>query len=167
MRPGAKVIFTFCGIFLAGGVCGGLVSWRICNTKKPDQFDRQKMQSFIKELDISEEQQKKIQPILEKTGLDLQQVRTESRKQTRALLEQMEADVAKELTDAQREKLKELQEKARERMRQLQLERERNRKPPSDQKPEHAPHGPPPPPGAPALPPPPAESAPKPPASSS
>lgn len=126
MKPGWKIAFIFTGIFLAGGVCGGLVGWRLCRPapKGPDQFDRQKMQAFIKDLDLSEEQQKKIQPIIEKTGSDLQQVRNDSRKQTRTLLEQMEAAVAKELNDQQREKLKELQEKARERMRQQQLERE-------------------------------------------
>jgi hypothetical protein len=130
MKTGWKIAFIFAGIFLAGGVCGGFVSLRIwCKPvpKPPEQFDRQKMQSFIKELSLSEEQQKKVQPIIEQTGLDLQQVRTESRRQARALLERMEADVASVLNDQQREKLKVLQEKARERMRQQQLEREKNK----------------------------------------
>jgi Spy/CpxP family protein refolding chaperone len=153
-----KILAAFTGIFLAGAVAGGFVSARMIRhfaEKRftPDQFGPQQMKKFTEQLNLTPEQREKIRPVILQTAEDLKKVRRDAFKATTELFERMEAGIAKELTDAQRAQLRDIQEKERERRKQWMLERAKR----GDARP--GPDGPPPgPPSPPAAPPAPATS---------
>ncbi|RRJ95028.1 hypothetical protein Ga0100231_012600 [Opitutaceae bacterium TAV4] len=88
----------------------------------PEDFARMQRRQFDK-LGLTPEQDAKIKPIVEAGTEELRRLRRESFERARAVIEQMEAQVAKELTPAQRQQLAELQKAQRERMQKWNTER--------------------------------------------
>jgi Spy/CpxP family protein refolding chaperone len=150
-----KILTVFTGIFIAGAVAGGFVSARMIRhfaEKRftPDQFGPQQMKKFTEQLNLTPEQREKIRPVILQTGEDLKKVRRDAFKATTELFERMEAGIARELTDEQRARLREIQEKERERRKQWMLERAKR----GDARPGSGPDGAPPvPPSTPSAPP--------------
>ncbi|MBW8782622.1 MAG: hypothetical protein JF599_12165 [Verrucomicrobia bacterium] len=147
-----KIFAVFTGIFIAGAVTGGFVSARMIRhfaEKRftPDQFGPQQMKKFTEQLNLTPEQREKIRPVILQTAEDLKKVRRDAFKASTELFEHMEAGIAKELTDAQRAQLREIQEKERERRKQWMLDRAKR----GDARPGPGPDGVPP--GPPSMPP--------------
>ncbi|AHF89024.1 hypothetical protein OPIT5_00805 [Opitutaceae bacterium TAV5] len=157
-----KASLVCIGIFVAGAVAGGMITFRYARVQPPkrpgaEDFVRMQRRQFDK-LELTEDQQARIRPILEKRGEELRKLRRDSFRETTAVFEKMEAEVSRELTPEQREKLTALQQAQRERMQKWAAERASERKR-RGERPEIDPVPPPPPPpgvpGAEAEPPPP------------
>ncbi len=131
------------GVFLAGGVVGGLVSLRVAKSivergRGPDQFTQRHLERLADGLELSEEQRAKIKPIVDRTFETLHGYRNDSVAAMRA----MEKQIMAELTPAQRESYNTMQQQARERWQRL-MERRESEKAKRDL---DRPDGPPPPP---------------------
>ena len=123
MKLNWKVFLAFAGIFIAGAITGGFVGVPLAHrfwSKPPggDQFWPQQMKKFTEQLNLTPEQRAKIWPILQKAADDVKPIRKEAFKATSDIMERMEADVAKELTEPQRARLAEIQAQERERRKQ-------------------------------------------------
>lgn len=123
-----KVLAAFTGIFIAGAIAGGFVGVRVLrhfSEKRitTEQFGPQQMKKFTEQLELTPEQGVKIRPVIMQTAEDLKKSRREAFKATSERIERMEAAIAKELNDAQRVRLREMQEKERERRKQWMIER--------------------------------------------
>ena len=81
------------------------------------------MKKLTEQLQLSPEQRESIRPIIMQTAERLKKTRWEAFKATTELLEDMEDSIIDELTYAQIDRLREMQEKERERRRQWMLER--------------------------------------------
>lgn len=128
MAPRWKVLFAFTGVFVAGVVAGGVASFRAAITKTTadqtvkvttvptDQFSPDQMKRFTQQLSLTPEQSVKIKPIIDQAGEALTKFRTETLKQTSTIIEDMQDEVAKQLTDEQRVKLAAIKKQQHERM---------------------------------------------------
>ena len=151
MKLNGKVIFAFTGIFIAGMVTGGFVGVSLAKYYGPkpmtaEQFMPQQMKKFTEQLGLTAEQREKIKPILEQASNEMKPIRKEAFKAISEILERMEAAVAKELTDAQRKRLGEIQAHESERRKQWMNDRAKQRgdRPPGPGG-DEPPRGPPPP----------------------
>lgn len=125
-----KIILAVGGIFVAGAVTGGFVSWRFA-----DRLIHQKQVQqtrigpteigtrLAEQLKLSPEQKEKIRPIISETSDELRKVRREAFSQTAALIEKMDADLSRELTPEQRVLLKDIRAKEEERRKKWMSER--------------------------------------------
>ena len=128
MAPRWKVLFAFTGVFVAGVVAGGVASFRAAITKTTadqtvtvttvptDQFSPDQMKRFTQQLSLTPDQSIKIKPIIDQAGEALTKFRTETLKQTSTIIEDMQDEVAKQLTDEQRVKLAAIKKQQHERM---------------------------------------------------
>ncbi len=147
MNRALKISLVFVGIFAAGAASGVLGTMRYQEMKREarranaDSFGPTQMQRFAGALDLTPEQQAKLQPILNETADALRKLRRESFRSGAALIADMEARMAELLTPEQRERLAVMQAEQRERMRQRfgdpsrrseggERERERHQPPP-------------------------------------
>jgi len=151
VKLNGKVVLAFTGIFIAGVVTGGFIGMSLAKHFGPkpmtvEQFWPQQMKKFTEQLGLTAEQREKIKPILQQASNEMKPIRKEAFKATGEILERMEAAVAKELTDAQRARLAEIQAQERERRKQWMNDRAKQRgdRPPGPGG-EEPPRGPPPP----------------------
>ena len=150
MKLNGKVVFAFMGIFIAGAVTGGFVGVPLAKHFGPkpmtvEQFWPQQMKKFTEKLELTAEQRERIKPILQQASIEMKPIRKEAFKATSEVLERMEAAVAKELTDAQRARLAEMQAQERERRKQwAERAKQRGDRPPGPGG-DEPPRGPPPP----------------------
>lgn len=148
MNRTLKATLLCTGIFVAGAIGGSMVTLRHARGNLPppprrsgaEDFGRMQHRQFDK-LGLSPEQSAKIKPIVDAGVEELRRLRRESFKQTSAVIEKMEAQVAKELTPEQRQKLAELQKAQRERIQKWQAERAAERQKRNERT---GPNGPPP-----------------------
>ncbi len=125
----AKIILAVSGIFVAGAVTGGFVSLRVADHLARQKRSVERMGSteigarLAEQLRLTPEQKDKIRPIINQTSEELRKVRRETFSQMAALVEKMDADLSKELTDEQRVLLKEVRAKEEERRKQWMAER--------------------------------------------
>lgn len=105
-----KVIVAFLGVFVAGIICGGpLAIWlRDRQLDNRPAFAERTMQRFERELKLTEEQKKRILPILLKTQREWRQARQENMRSMTAMLDKMHTELAAELTPEQREQLEKM-----------------------------------------------------------
>lgn len=107
------VILAFLGIFIAGGVVGGLLALRFVRPDgppriPPEQFALQIMKRTTGQLDLTSEQKEKIFPLVTKTAVDLHRLRRDTITTTTTILDTLHKQVAEILTPAQRERFKQL-----------------------------------------------------------
>ena len=99
-RP-VLVILAFLGVFLAGAVSGGVVGMRIkdriARRQAAELFAQQQFKRLSDQLGLSDEQRKRIRPIVTRAGKEVQ----ERRREILEIVEVMESDVRKELTETQ------------------------------------------------------------------
>jgi hypothetical protein len=105
-----KVILAFLGVFLAGIVCGGpLAGWlRDRQLDNRPAFAERTMERFERELKLTEDQKKRILPILMKTQKEWRQARQENMRSMTAMLDRMHTELAAELNPEQREQLEKM-----------------------------------------------------------
>ena len=117
-----KVILAFLGVFLAGAVFGGFISLRVARSHdfRPsamDKFTPMLLHRFSDRLELTTEQLEKIRTIVAATEAELRRLRSSGFKETVAVAENMNEQIAKVLTPAQVIKLDELKREMRERWR--------------------------------------------------
>ena len=151
MSTGRKILIVLClaGIFVAGGATGAFVALRVAHhiaeerslmhTFVPRQFERLK-----KELNLTSEQQEKVDKILREGTEQISTLRRESIRAGAVRIREMNQKISAILTPEQQAKFEEFLKKQRERIRRFQAERGERRGPPNEPR-----EGPPPPPANP------------------
>ena len=118
-----KLIAGFILAFLAGGAVGGLIAfhqtrnWHAEFGRHPHSFTERMRNRITSQLDLTPEQVAKVNPILNHATEELQTIRADTGAKVRQVATETNQALAPLLTDAQRTKLKELQEQSREKVR--------------------------------------------------
>ena len=131
-----KVILAFGGVFLAGVICGGpLLDWigERADAKRPP-FAERTMRRFENELNLTEVQKEKIEPILLRTQTEWRQFRQENVRNLMGVIDRMHLDVAAELTPEQRVKLEAISNEFRARAERFRGRIREQESPPTDTK---------------------------------
>jgi len=115
-----KVILAFLGVFLAGAVFGGLLVLRAARnhdmkSAAMDRFTTMVLTRYSNRLALTSEQKEIIRPIVMKAEGELRRVRNAGFKETVAIAEKMNEEVAKVLTPEQAGKLQKLRKEMSER----------------------------------------------------
>ena len=113
-----KLIAGFLLVFLAGGLTGAFVGashvrhlfFKFHHSGDISEKMRERLR---RELDLTPEQVAKISPILDKAAAQLQQMRRDSGQRVREILKETHRQMEPNLTDEQREKLKQIEERHR------------------------------------------------------
>lgn len=123
-----KVILAFTGIFLAGAVFGGFLSQRFFSQSEPsapaarkiltplERLTPQILGRLAQRLELTDEQKEKIRPIIAEADREMRRLRHDGFKATMTVSRQMYAQVARELTPEQADKLEQMQQEMRERI---------------------------------------------------
>ena len=115
-----KLIAGFLLVFLAGGLTGAFVGASHVRHfffkfhHRGDIGERMR-ERLRRELDLTPEQVAKRSPILDRAAAQLQQMRRDSGQRVREILNETHRQIAPNLTDEQREKLKQIEERHRRR----------------------------------------------------
>jgi gas vesicle protein len=108
-----KLIVGFVIVFLAGGVTGVFVSASFAHHLffRPYRGAiRERLRNHLREeLQLSDDQLKKISPIIDKTATQLDEIRTETGQRVHETFAQANRQIAVELTPEQRARLQEIQ----------------------------------------------------------
>ena len=152
MNKSWQVCLVLTAIFAAGGVSGGLVAYRVARRNlpgppPPEVWVPRQFERFARVLDLTPEQRQHIQPILEKNIEELADLRRQSMRTSREILDRMDAAIATELTPEQRVKFERIVKERRENWRRIQERGGRGgRERPGEPHPAETPPPPPPPP---------------------
>lgn len=128
-----KVILAFTGIFVAGVLVGGLVTLRwgknfVQRQPMGEQYGPQLMKRLVTELELTPEQEAKLNPIVTAASEELRELRRSTQRTSAAVLTRMQGEIAAVLTPAQKVKFDALASKQRERFRHFMEERSRRMK---------------------------------------
>lgn len=116
-----KLIAGFLLAFLAGGAAGAFFTFHQARHYRPDfEFHRhsltERMRNRIKtQLDLTPDQLARIGPILDRASQELQEIRDETGAKVRQVMAQTDRALQPQLTNAQRAKLRKIQESGRDR----------------------------------------------------
>ena len=134
-----KLIAGFILAFVAGGVTGAFITfhqgshWRAeFAHHHPRSFSERMRQRIQADLDLTPEQARKVQPILDRTDRELQQIRRDTGTRVREVIMQTNQALQPFLTDAQRARLRKLEEHSQDEHRTHRHLHHRNSEPASD-----------------------------------
>lgn len=116
-----KIILLLTGIFIAGGVTGAFVMKRVgremlARRAAPEQWAPQQIKRLMDRLDLKPEQMEAVRPIVRRNMEQLNRLRTYSMAETKSIMEQMQREIAAELTPEQRAKFEQMNKEMRERV---------------------------------------------------
>ena len=129
-----KVVLAFIGIFAAGLLVGGLVTLRVVKNLaparmgSPEQFGPQLMKRYTAKLELTPEQQDKINPLIMRAGEELRQMRRATWTNSQAVIDRVEAEISAQLTPEQKTKFEQMHLEQRDRMKRFLEERARRLK---------------------------------------
>ncbi|HEU5248071.1 MAG TPA: hypothetical protein VFU09_13360 [Candidatus Udaeobacter sp.] len=111
-----KLIAGFLLVFVAGGIAGvalgGLYARHLFfEFHHPRMISVRMKEQFRSELHLTPEQVAKINPIIDKTAADLQQVRRDTGRRVGEIWAEAHQRIAANLTDEQRQKLQQMKER--------------------------------------------------------
>ena len=117
-----KIVLVLLGIFVAGGVTGGLVTIRfghrwLARHPGPEQWGPNHLKRLGERLDLKPEQTELIRPIVRRHMEELNRVRTNSLAETKSIFDRMDQEISAQLTPEQRAKFEQLNKEMRERAR--------------------------------------------------
>ena len=123
-----QVWLIFAGVFLAGGVAGGFLSQRVAldlveRGRSRSDFAPRMFNRLVENLDLTEEQQAAIRPLIDDAWEQLHQYRRLSGD----VMRKMEEAIADVLTDEQKQQLADMQAQRRERWERLMERRGQNK----------------------------------------
>jgi len=137
-----KVILTFAGVFIAGGVCGVALAPRWFGHGRPPAHSQfgglHLMDRLSEQLELTAAQKEKIAPIVAHAEMETRRLRRESAQSFHAVMERANTEIAAELTPEQRTKLDDMRKRFRERIERFRGEardRDHDRTPPPSEKP--------------------------------
>jgi Spy/CpxP family protein refolding chaperone len=113
-----KLIAGFLLVFLAGGLTGAFVGASharrfFVKVHHRGDINERMRHRLQRELDLTPEQVAKISPILDRAAAQLQQVRLDTGQRVREILNETHRQMEPNLTDEQREKLKQIEQRHR------------------------------------------------------
>jgi Spy/CpxP family protein refolding chaperone len=109
----SKIILYLAIIFVAGGITGTVIAWGSAKRKMADPPSMEKVCSSLQErlktkLELTPDQLKKIQPILDQAAQEMQAIHGKTMEQIDQTVRRTHEEIAKELSPAQKKKLAEL-----------------------------------------------------------
>ena len=117
--PKAKIYLGLFVVFLAGAVCGGVAtaSYLRCRIERGMEAGPAGMGKFVmrrleRELDLSPDQREQVQKIVQNTQERLRELRLEHEPKLNQIIDETVAEINPILTEAQREKLREVYARA-------------------------------------------------------
>jgi Spy/CpxP family protein refolding chaperone len=111
-----KLIAGFLLVFVAGGITGAFVGGlyarhHFLGLHRPEQIGAQMKDRLRAELNLTPEQVANISPIIDKTASQLRDIRRETGQRVRQVIAEAHRQIAANLTDKQRQKLQQSEER--------------------------------------------------------
>ena len=115
-----KILLCLAGIFIIGAVTGGAITVKVVRVALRrnlgfEEWSQTTMQRYRARLKLTDEQARKLQPILDQTGRELRETAGGAFYQIAATIQQNNQRVAEELTPEQRTKFSAMNDDARRR----------------------------------------------------
>src|SRR6266567_6705654 len=113
-----KLIAGFLLVFVAGGITGAFVGGSYARhhffeLHRPERIGAQMKERLRAELNLTPEQVAKISPIIDKTAEQLRDIRRDTARRVHETIAEAHRQMAANLTDEQRQKLQQIQERHR------------------------------------------------------
>jgi Spy/CpxP family protein refolding chaperone len=113
-----KLIAGFILVFVAGGISGAFLGGLYARHlffgfHQPEQIGARMKERLRTELNLTPEQVAKISPIIDKTALQLREIRRETARHVHETIAEAHRQMAVNLTDEQRQKLQQIEERHR------------------------------------------------------
>jgi len=111
-----KLIAGFILVFIAGGISGALLGGSYARHlffefHRPEQIGARMKERLRTELNLTPEQVAKISPIIDKTAVQLRDIRRETGRSVHETIAEAHRQMAANLTDEQRQKLQQIEER--------------------------------------------------------
>ncbi|MEN9575507.1 MAG: hypothetical protein RL514_3362 [Verrucomicrobiota bacterium] len=118
-----KVILALLGLFLLGAATGTFITLKVVKRyiearTNPERMSQSLLQEYQRRLRLTPEQAEKIRPILQRTGREMWELRTEMAGRTLQVIRLSHEEIAVELQPEQREEFARVNKEMRERYRQ-------------------------------------------------
>ena len=113
-----KLIAGFLLVFVAGGITGAFVGGSYARhhffeLHRPERIGAQIKDRLRAELNLTPEQVAKISPIIDKTALQLREIRRDTARRVHETIAEAHRQMAVNLTDEQRQKLQQIEDRHR------------------------------------------------------
>ena len=113
-----KLIAGFLLVFIAGGITGAFVGgsyarYHFFELHHPERIGGRMKERLRSELNLTPEQVAKISPIIDKTTAQLRDIRRDTGRRVHETIADAHQQMATQLTDEQRQKLKQMEERHR------------------------------------------------------
>jgi Spy/CpxP family protein refolding chaperone len=113
-----KLIAGFLLVFVAGGITGAFVGgsyarYHFFELRHPERIGGRMKDRLRTELNLTPEQLAKISPIIDKTTAQLRDIRRDTGRRVHQIIADAHGQMASQLTDEQRQKLKQIEERHR------------------------------------------------------
>jgi Spy/CpxP family protein refolding chaperone len=113
-----KLIAGFLLVFVAGGITGAFVGGSYARhhffeLRHPERIGGRMKDRLRTELNLTPEQLTKISPIIDKTTAQLRDIRRDTGRRVHQIIADAHVQMATQLTDEQRQKLKQIEERHR------------------------------------------------------
>ena len=113
-----KLIAGFILVFVAGGISGAFLGGLYARHlffgfHHPEQIGARMKERLRTELNLTPEQVAKISPIIDKTAVQLREIRRETGRRVHETIAEAHRQMAANLTDEQRQKLQQIEERHR------------------------------------------------------
>jgi Spy/CpxP family protein refolding chaperone len=113
-----KLVAGFVLVFVAGGIAGAaLGGWYtrhlFFESHRPGRMGDRMKERLRTELRLTPEQIAKVSPIIDKTTTELREIRRDTRQRVHGIMAEAHKEIAVNLTDEQRQKLQQLEERHR------------------------------------------------------
>jgi len=113
-----KLIAGFILVFVAGGITGAFLGGLYARHlffefHRPEQIGTRMKERLRTELNLTPEQVAKISPIIDKTAVQLRDIRRETGRRVHETIAEAHRQMAANLTDEQRQKLQQIEERHR------------------------------------------------------
>jgi len=113
-----KLIAGFILVFVAGGISGAFLGGLYARHfffgfHHPEQIGARMKERLRTELNLTPEQVAKISPIIDKTAAELREIRRETARRVHETIAEAHRQMAANLTDEQRQKLQQIEERHR------------------------------------------------------
>lgn len=117
-----KVVLALVALFAFGAATGTVITLKVVKRviegrTNPERMSQSLLQEYQRRLQLSPEQADKIRPILQRTGREMWELRTEMAGRTFQVIRASHEEIAAELTPEQREEFARLNREMRERLR--------------------------------------------------
>jgi Spy/CpxP family protein refolding chaperone len=113
-----KLIAGFILVFVAGGISGAFLGGLYARHlffgfHQPEQIGARMKERLRADLNLTPEQVAKISPIIDKTAVQLREIRRETARHVHETIAETHRQIAVNLTDEQRQKLQQMEERHR------------------------------------------------------